>query len=100
MSTDFNENVIEWLEHDKYVWVTFSEKRLINRIKVLAKKRPKDVRVEELRTDSVYARIPTSWVKIQPPATISESQRQAMVERGRKLRASFRENESKTNGNG
>lgn len=74
MSADFNENVIEFLEDDKYALVTFSQKRYINKIRSLAKKFPDKCKIEDESSDHIYARIPTSWVRIQ--GTVEKTQQQ------------------------
>lgn len=102
MSADFNENTIEFIEHGKTAFVTFTEKKFINRIKRIAKKNPECVILDE-QTDSIYAMIPTSWVKIQPAARLSDEQRQMYRERMngivQKQRASSDKFESKTDSN-
>ena len=72
MSIDFNENAVEFLENDKFMFVTFSQKKFINRVKTLAEKHPDKVKIYEERTDSIYAKMPVSWLRIQPTARMSE----------------------------
>ena len=76
MSIDFNENAIEFLENQKFMFVTFSQKKYINKVKALAEKYPDKVKIYEERTDSIYAKMPTSWLKIQPSRVLSEKQKE------------------------
>ena len=80
MSIDFNENAIEFLENQKFMFVTFSQKKYINKVKTLAEKYPDKVKIYEERTDSIYAKMPTSWLKIQPSRVLSEKQKEASKE--------------------
>ena len=75
MSIDFNENAIEFLENEKFMFVTFSQKKFINKVKALAEKHPDKVKIYEERTDSIYARMPVSWLKIQPTRVLTEKQK-------------------------
>lgn len=102
MSQDFNENVIEFIEHEKTAFVTFSEKKFMNRIRSIAKKNPECVILDE-QTDSIYAKIPTSWVKIQPPARLPEGNKEArriqFAQNIQNYRESSMKNEAKTDSN-
>ena len=80
-----NENVIEFSDDQQFASVTASKRRLINRIKKLAHKFPDDVQILHTNNDgSVFAHVPTSWVKINPPRQISDEQRQRLSENARK----------------
>lgn len=81
-----NENAIEWERGTKRATVTFSEPRMINKIRKLAKDHPE---VEILADGSenggyCYAHIPSSWIKIKAPArlpSMSEEQKRELAER-------------------
>lgn len=76
------ENVIEFLENQERATVTFSQGRYKTRILNLAKQRPEECQiVAENKDGSLCAHIPTSWVKISPPAARSEEQREKARER-------------------
>ena len=63
--TDIRENVIEWLNGDKMVTATLSQKRLINRLKRMAEKYPSCVEIVAENIDgSILARFPLSAVHI------------------------------------
>ena len=77
-----NENVIEFLENQKRATVTFSQGRYKSRIRKLAKEYPEACEIVAENPDgSIYAHIPTSWIKISPPRQFTEEQRQRMGER-------------------
>lgn len=63
--TDIRENVIEWLNGDKMVTATLSQKRLVNRLKRMAEKYPSCVEIVAENIDgSILARFPLSAVHI------------------------------------
>lgn len=77
-----NENVIEFLENQERATVTFSQGRYKSRIRKLAKEHPEACKIVAENPDgSIYAHIPTSWIKISPPRQFTEEQRQQMGER-------------------
>ena len=56
---EIKENVIEWITGDKRVTVSLTQKRFINRVKMLAEKYPEDVEiVAENRDGTICAHLP------------------------------------------
>lgn len=95
MSQDFNENVIEFIEHEKTAYVTFSEEKFINRIKKVAERNP-ECKILEKTKSHIYASIPVEWIQIRPKARFSDEQRKAMIGNLRKPPVSGAQNEAKT----
>ena len=63
--TDLRENVIEWLNGDKMVTATLSQKKLINRLRRMSEKFPSCVEIVAENIDgSILARFPVSAVHI------------------------------------
>lgn len=84
MSDIMNECVIEWIKGEKVAGVTMpNNTKLKNRILKIAETR-KEVEVTMNADGSIYARIPSSWVKINPSVEMTEEkkeiQRQRMIE--------------------
>lgn len=80
-----NENVIEFYGDSDIASVTASKRKFINRILNLAKKYPDDVEILHTNKDgTIFAHLPSSWVKINPARRLSEEQRQALSESARK----------------
>ena len=84
MSDVMNECVIEWIKGEKVAGVTMpNNTKLKNRILKIAETR-KEVEVTMNADGSIYARIPSSWVKINPSVEMTEEkkeiQRQRMIE--------------------
>ncbi len=102
MSADFNENVIEFIEHETTAFCTFTEEKFMNRIKKLAE-RNKDCVIIEKTKSHVYAKFPVEWIQIRPKARFSEEQRagfrNSMNENVRKVRGYSGQNEAKTDSN-
>lgn len=83
-----NENVIELVKDHEKATVTFSQGRYKTKIQKLAKKRPGECQiVAENQDGSLCAHIPTSWVKISPPAARTQEQRRASAENILKARS-------------
>lgn len=67
-----NENAIEWLRDQRTATLTITQQTMKNRIMELAEKYPEDVKiVAKNRDGSICARVPRSWVKINPPKQLS-----------------------------
>lgn len=84
MSDIMNECVIEWIKGEKVAGVTMpNNTKLKNRILKIAETRS-EVEVTVNDDGSIYARIPSSWVKINPSVEMTEEkkeiQRQRMIE--------------------
>ena len=56
---EIKENVIEWITNDKTITVSLTQKRYINRVKMLAEKHPEDVEIVAENADgSLCAHLP------------------------------------------
>ena len=76
MSDVMNECVIEWIKGEKMAGVTMpNNTKLKNRILKIAETR-KEVEVTINADGSIYARIPSSWVKINPKLELSEEEKE------------------------
>ena len=63
----YAENVIEWVKDKKRATLSLSQRRTITRIKELAQKYPDKCQILAENMDgSVYAHIPTEWIRINP----------------------------------
>jgi len=75
------ENVIEFLENQERVTVTFSQGRYKSRIRKLAKEKTGECQiVAENQDGSLCARIPVAWIKINPAQQLTEVQREQRAE--------------------
>ena len=75
---------------DETMWVSTDEKWLINRIRRLAEKNPGQVTVirePEENDGCLYCRLPSNWLRIQPPVKreYSSEERAAAAERMRNV---------------
>lgn len=78
----YAENVIEWSKNHKRATLSLSQGRTISRVKRLAEKYPEEVQIlAENKDGSLYAHIPVSWIKINPPKELTEEQRKEISER-------------------
>ena len=65
---DCIDNCLEFITGAKTATVTFSQTRLVNRIKKLAKERPDECTdLIENAEGSVVAHVPVTWFKLRPP---------------------------------
>lgn len=88
MVGDLKENAIEFYKGDKRATVSFSQGKYISRIKKLKERFPDEVEIVAENPDgSLYAHIPTKWIKINPPKEMTDEQREAISERFSKYRA-------------
>ena len=63
----YAENVIEWVKDEKRATLSLSQRRTFTRIKELAQKYPDKCQIlAENKDGSVYAHIPTEWIRINP----------------------------------
>lgn len=82
-----NENVIEFLNNQHTITVSFCMQKWINKIKKLNESYPDDVKILAENDDgSICAKLPIKYLKISAPKKVSEEQRQAASERFKKLR--------------
>lgn len=78
----YSENVIEWVKDEERATLTLSQRRTISRVKRFATQYPDQCQIlAENEDGSVYAHIPVSWIKINPPRELSEEQRKQMAKR-------------------
>lgn len=76
------ENVIEFIKDSERATVTFCQGRYKSRIKKLAAERPEECEiVAENQDGSLCTHIPIAWIKINPPAARTETQRQLSREK-------------------
>lgn len=62
---DFRENCIEWLTGQTTCTITLSQSKYINKVKRLAEKNPKEVKILHTNKDgSIVAKLPLSAIKI------------------------------------
>ena len=81
-----NENVIEFLNNQHSITVSFCMPKWINKVKKLSEEHPDDVKIlAENEDGSICAKLPTKYLKISPPRKISEEQKQAASERFKKM---------------
>ncbi len=59
------ENVIEWINRNNTATVTFSQVKMINKIKALAKKYPEECQIVAENKASIVAHIPENWTRIR-----------------------------------
>lgn len=79
---DFKENVLEWLNGQDIITVTLAQRRLINKVTILAKKYPDEVRIDRVNDDgTILAHIPLSYLKLQRPREMSEEDKEKAKER-------------------
>ena len=76
------ENEIEFIDGDKTCTVSFTARKFVNKIKRLHEKESSSFgRFVENPDGSVYARIPLSWIKINPPRKMSDDQKRQAADR-------------------
>lgn len=87
-SDTFTENVIEFIKDSKVAGLTLSQGRHISRIRELAEKFPDKCRIDvENKDGSILARIPVSWIRINPEKQLTDEQRERRAEIMRQVRA-------------
>ena len=88
MVGDLKENAIEFYKGDKRATVSFSQGKYISRIKKLKERYPDEVDIVAENPDgSLYAHIPTKWIRINPPRELSDEQKETLIEQLVKSRA-------------
>ena len=84
--TECSENVIEWVKDTKRATLTLSQRRTISKVKRLAEKYPDKCQIlAENKDGSIYAHIPTLWIKINPPMELTDEQRQQRQQNAKRL---------------
>lgn len=82
MSSEYNENCIEWLKDSDQCTLTLTQRRFINRIEQLSKSYPEECQITARNKDgSICAHVPTNWIKIIPPRNLSDEQKAAIAQR-------------------
>lgn len=89
MSENTNECVIEWVRGGDHAGVTaHSNSRLKSRIEKLAEKFPDKVKIIARNEDgSIFAHVPISYVKVNPPRQVSDEFKQESAERLKNARS-------------
>lgn len=78
-STSERENTIEWYTGHEKATVSFTQRRMCNKVIKFAEKYPNEVEIVRINKDgSILAHIPYSYINIRRPREISEEQREAM----------------------
>lgn len=78
----YAENVIEWGKDREQATLSLSQRRTISKVKRLATQYPDQCQImAENKDGSIYAHIPVSWMRINPPRKLSDEQRQQISER-------------------
>lgn len=76
------ENVIEWLNGQDWVSVSFAQGKYITKIRKLAESHPDEVKIIAENPDgSICAHVPLKYIKVSPPKKMSEEQIAAATER-------------------
>ena len=83
-----NENVIEWLDDEDTISVTFHQKRFVNKIKRLAKTDVNVTILAENSDNSIFAHLPISYLKLSPKRkdNISVERKAELAERMKTIR--------------
>ena len=65
MKYDIDENVIQWLNGEKYITCTFTQKKYINKVRKIAARTPEFVLdLIENSDGSIYCRLPLKALKL------------------------------------
>lgn len=84
---DFKENNIEWVTGDSTISVTLTSQRHITRIRKLAERKPDEVKIVANKDGSIYATLPLSYLKFNPPKDLTEEQRKELAKRLKRNRS-------------
>ena len=91
---DFKENALNWITNEKVVSGTFTQPKLISKIKKLAEKFPEEVKIEYVNKDgSILCELPLRAIKINltPKRELTDEQKEVIRERFRLARESGQE---------
>ena len=83
---DFKENNIEWITGENTMSITLTSQRHINKIRKLAERKPDEVKITTNKDGSIYATLPLSYLKFNPPMNLTEEQKEKLRERVRVAR--------------
>lgn len=83
-----NENVIEWLDDEDTISVTFHQKRFVNKIKRLANIDKNVTILAENPDNSIFAHLPISYLKLTPKRkdNLSVEKKAELAERMKTIR--------------
>lgn len=86
-----NENAVEWLSGEHYITVSFTDRKMINRIKKLYSERKEDFKYFHENIDgSICAKLPKKWFKLNAGSkngrVMTEEQKEAARIRLQKAR--------------
>lgn len=87
---EFKENVIEWLNGQDHIGVTFNQRKFISKVKKLAEKYPDQVTIlAENEDGSITANLPLKALKLSiiPARELGEDQKEIMRNRLKKARS-------------
>ena len=71
------ENVIEFLRYDEMAMLTLCKQKYIRKIRKLAKERSEQCQIMAENLDgTIIARVPVSWIKINPGKILTDEQRE------------------------
>ena len=82
---DFKENNIEWITGDNTMSVTLTSQRHITRIRKLAERKPDEVKIVANKDGSIYATLPLSYLKFNPPKDLTEEQKEKLREKAKAM---------------
>lgn len=62
-----NENSIEWITGERYAVVTFTDRKMINRVKKIYEERSDEFKyLHENPDGSICAKLPKKWIRCNP----------------------------------
>lgn len=82
------ENVVEWLKNSDRATLSFTQGRMVTKIRKLKEQHPEDVEIVLDTGASIVAHIPVKWVKVSAGRHMTEEQKKLAGERLRKTRSS------------
>ena len=82
---DFKENNIEWITGESKIAVTLTSQRHITKIRKLAERKPDDVKITTNKDGSIYATLPLSYLKFNPPMNLTEEQKEKLREKAKMM---------------
>ena len=82
---DYKENNIEWITGDNMMSVTLTSQRHITKIRKLAERKPDDVKITTNKDGSIYATLPLSYLKFNPPMNLTEEQKEKLREKAKMM---------------
>ena len=87
MAENCNECSIAWIRGGEYAEVSaYNGSRLKGRILKLSEQFPDDVKILVTNKDgSIFAHIPSKYVKLRAPKVLTEEQRLKLIERGKNM---------------